>query len=366
MEAAEFTIQNIPAVLYGQASHDVYLFVHGKCGYKEEAKKFAEQCGFKGWQVLSVDLPEHGARRGGAETFDPWHVVPELQAVMVYARRRWKRVALYANSIGAWFSMLAFQKEPPAGCLFVSPVLDMACLIERMMAWSGVTAEELQMRGEIGTDFGETLSWRYYQYAKEHPINVWTCPTAILYAGGDHLTPRREVDAFVHRFPCDLTVMENGEHWFHTPEQLQVLENWTASHAEIGRNCVIEVVAALILDGGKFLACQRPPHKARGLLWEFLGGKVEPGETGEQAIIRECREEIGVTIAVEGVCAEVTHVYPDVTVHLTLFRTAISEGAPQKIEHHDIRWLTIQEAAEYAFCPADKTFLQILADSFKE
>ena len=123
-----------------------------------------------------------------------------------------------------------------------------------------------------------------------------------------------------------------------------------------------EVVAALIWDGNRFLACQRPAHKARGLLWEFVGGKVEPGETREQALIRECQEELAVTVAVEDVFMEVDHVYPDLTVHLTLFNASIAEGIPKKIEHNDLRWITVEEIDQYEFCPADEEILRRLKE----
>ena len=123
-----------------------------------------------------------------------------------------------------------------------------------------------------------------------------------------------------------------------------------------------EVVAALIWDGDRFLACQRPANKARALLWEFVGGKVEAGETKEEALIRECREELGVTIAVKDVFMEVTHDYPDLTVHLTLFHAEIAEGMPQKLEHNDIRWITVEEIDQFAFCPADEEILKRLQE----
>ena len=123
-----------------------------------------------------------------------------------------------------------------------------------------------------------------------------------------------------------------------------------------------EVVAALIWDKNRFLACQRPAHKARGLLWEFVGGKVEPGETREQALIRECQEELAVTVAVQDVFMEVDHVYPDLTVHLTLFNASIAKGTPQKIEHNDLRWITVEEIDEYEFCPADEEILRRLQE----
>ena len=121
-----------------------------------------------------------------------------------------------------------------------------------------------------------------------------------------------------------------------------------------------EVVAALIWDGDRFLACQRPAHKARALLWEFVGGKVEPDETKEEALIRECQEELGITVAVEDVFMEVTHEYPDLTVHLTLFNARIAEGVPRKLEHNDIRWITVEEIDDFAFCPADVEILERL------
>lgn len=230
MEEVLWNIGHIPAVLYGGKSDRVYLFVHGRFGRKEEAKDFAETVCPRGWQVLSVDLPGHGSRKNEADAFDPWHIVPELQAVMACAKVNWNHIALRATSIGAWFSMLAFQGEPLEKCLFVSPVLDMVRLMGRMMQWANVTEETLQARRIIETSFGETLSWEYFQYAKAHPIESWPGPTVILYAGKDNLTPRQEVDIFAERFHCDLTIMEDGEHWFHTPEQLEFQRQWTEHH----------------------------------------------------------------------------------------------------------------------------------------
>lgn len=127
---------------------------------------------------------------------------------------------------------------------------------------------------------------------------------------------------------------------------------------------MIEVVAALIWDKDKFMICQRPAHKARALLWEFVGGKVEPGETKEQALIRECREELAITLSVGDVFMEVTHEYPDITVHLTLFHSTIAEGTPQKLEHNDIQWITPAEICNYDFCPADEVILQKIVQTY--
>lgn len=121
-----------------------------------------------------------------------------------------------------------------------------------------------------------------------------------------------------------------------------------------------EVVAALLWQADRFLICQRPAHKARGLLWEFAGGKVEPGETKEQALIRECHEELAVIVSVQDTFMEVTHTYPDLTVHLTLFNAQIESGVLQKKEHADLRWISITQISQYPFCPADEPVLQAL------
>ena len=126
---------------------------------------------------------------------------------------------------------------------------------------------------------------------------------------------------------------------------------------------MVEVVAALIWEDNRFLICQRPGHKARGHLWEFVGGKVEPGETKEQALIRECREELDIRLAVREVFMDVVHHYPDITVHPTLFHAAIAGGTPRLLEHEAMAWITPGEIDEYAFCPADETILaRIMAE----
>lgn len=123
---------------------------------------------------------------------------------------------------------------------------------------------------------------------------------------------------------------------------------------------MVEVVAALIWDNNRFLICQRPTHKARALLWEFVGGKVEPGETKEQALIRECREELAITIDIQDIFMDVVHEYPDITVHLTLYNAAIAEGIPQLLEHNAIAWIKPREIPLYDFCPADIEILKAI------
>ena len=126
-----------------------------------------------------------------------------------------------------------------------------------------------------------------------------------------------------------------------------------------------EVVAALIWQGEQFMICQRPAHKGNALLWEFVGGKVEKGETKEQALIRECREELAITVSVGDEFMDVVHEYPDITVHLTLFHASVKEGIPQKLEHNDIQWITPNEIPNYNFCPADKVILEKIIQEYE-
>lgn len=126
-----------------------------------------------------------------------------------------------------------------------------------------------------------------------------------------------------------------------------------------------DVVAALIWDNGRFMICQRPGHKARGLLWEFVGGKTDPGETMEEALIRECREELGITVSVGDVYMQVIHDYPDILIRLTLFHCTIAEGTPKLLEHNDLKWILPSQIPEFDFCPADEDILARIVSDYK-
>ena len=121
---------------------------------------------------------------------------------------------------------------------------------------------------------------------------------------------------------------------------------------------MVEVVAGLIWNGNKFMICQRPKDKARALLWEFVGGKIEPNESGEDALVRECKEELDIVVKPLDVFCDVVHVYPDITVHLTLYNAEILSGEPVLIEHNDLKWITPDEIDSYEFCPADVEILE--------
>ena len=215
-----------PYLCYGQTSDQVCLFLHGQSGHKEEGERFAQIANPKGWQVVAIDLPQHGQRQGGAEPFLPWVVVPELEQVWQELQGRWKRIALRANSIGAWLAMLALAGKPVDTCLFVSPVVDMENLIQTMMTWAGVTEERLEREREIPTDFGQTLSWDYLKYVRQHPVHAFSAHTNILYGDQDNLVPQPVVECFARAEGAHLTVYPGGEHWFHTPEQMKVMGTW--------------------------------------------------------------------------------------------------------------------------------------------
>ncbi|MHC5248068.1 alpha/beta hydrolase [Enterococcus sp. LJL90] len=232
MNIQEIKLQQLSTLLYGRPADKVVLYLHGQAGNKEEAAIAAEIFAAKGWQTFAIDLPKHGQRKDEATELLPWEVVPELNMVADYLSEKWQQVALYANSISAWFSLMAFSEKIFTQAFFVSPVLDMKQLIYQMMTWAQVTADELQEKKEIQTDFGQTLSWQYLQYAKEQPVSNWPTPTKILYGEKDHLTPLATVQTFVEHNNSQLTIMPAAEHWFHTPDQMAFLKDWLSKSIE--------------------------------------------------------------------------------------------------------------------------------------
>ena len=231
MKTENTSICGIPSLVIGEKSDNVYLFIHGKNGSKQEALDFAETACPLGFQVVGIDLAGHGERKKTGEKLLPWSAVSEIKNIYLYMKEKWKCINIRANSIGAWLSMLALQTEKIGKALFVSPIVDMENLIENMMQWANVTEAELQSQGEIATNFGETLSWKYLCWVRKHKI-FWNVPTEILYAEKDNLTPRKVIDSFVATTGGKLTVMKNGEHWFHTEEQLRFLHDWEKSYCK--------------------------------------------------------------------------------------------------------------------------------------
>lgn len=233
MKSTIFQIENIPAVLYGEDAERVFLFVHGQCGNKEEGERFAHVAAPYGYQVLAVDLPEHGGRSDGAKLV-PWEVVPELQRVIRYAKTRWEQISVRAISIGAWFSLLSFAQERVEQCLLSSPLTDMEGFIRGLMLSARVTEEQLRAAGEIKIPGGQTLSYPYLCFAREHPVCAIGLRTAVLYATGDRVIPRASVDRFVGENRCALTIIEGGEHWIHLPCDVEEMRLWEVREIERG------------------------------------------------------------------------------------------------------------------------------------
>lgn len=224
MKTQKFILGDIPAILWGEDSNRVYVHVHGKMSRKEYAESFVAIAETKGYQTLSFDLPEHGERTD-SKRCDVWNGVSDLRTISDYAFANWERVSLYACSIGAYFSLNAYNTMPFEKALFQSPIVDMERLVKNMMLWSGVTESELENKKEIPSPV-DTLRWDYYQYIISHPITQWNIPTAILYGGKDNLQPEESVRAFAEKFGCSLTVSENSEHPFMAQSDAPIVENW--------------------------------------------------------------------------------------------------------------------------------------------
>lgn len=195
---------------------NIVIYVHGKGGSAQEAEHYGTL--FPDAEVVGFDYR--------AQT--PWEAKEEFLRFFAGQRERCGSLVLVANSIGAYFSMCASAETLIDRAYFISPIVDMEKLICKMMAWAGVTEQELAEKSEIPTEFGETLSWNYLCYVREHPLN-WGVPTCILYGGRDSLTSPETVTAFAERAGAELTVMPDGEHWFHTQRQLQFLDSWITS-----------------------------------------------------------------------------------------------------------------------------------------
>ena len=230
MKKLTFKIESIPATLWGEKSDDIYIYVHGKMSNKDEAHGFAEKASMKGYQVLSFDLPEHGERIDVNYPCNVWNGVYDLGIIKEYVKQGWRDLYLYGSSLGAYFILLAYSDLTIKKCLLVSPILDMERLIQKIMKWVNVSEQELKDKRIISTTMGETLCWDYYCYVRKNPIIRWNAPTAILYGSEDNLTEREVIENFTKRFNCDLTVLEDGEHWFHTDKQLTFLDKWLDQH----------------------------------------------------------------------------------------------------------------------------------------
>ena len=197
------------------------IYVHGKGGSTEEAGHY--QSLFAESDVLGFDYKSQ----------NPWEAKSEFSQFFDLHSKGYDSVILIANSIGAFLSMYTLAEKNIMQALFISPIVNMEKLITDMMLWSNVTEDELQRKKEITTEFGETLSWEYLCYVRKHPIK-WSIPTCILYGGKDNLTSIETISQFTNRIGATLTLMEDGEHWFHTDAQMKVLDNWIKNSINTG------------------------------------------------------------------------------------------------------------------------------------
>lgn len=228
MKIQKLTIAGIPAIIWGEKSPKLFIAVHGNMSNKMDTviASFAEKLTQSGYQVLSFDLPEHGERKNDPTPCKVQACVKELARIMEFAKTGWDQISLFACSMGAYFSLLAYRETDLEQCLFLSPVVDMERIINNMMTWFNISEAQLQTEKEVATPIGQPLYWDYYCYVKEHPIDCWNKPTAILYGSDDDLCDVDTVLNFTQQFNCELTIMEKGEHYFHTEEQLEFFRSW--------------------------------------------------------------------------------------------------------------------------------------------
>ncbi|MDS0525393.1 alpha/beta hydrolase [Clostridium sp. SHJSY1] len=221
-------IENIPAILWGDNSDKLFIAVHGNMSNKSDnvIVKFAEEAVGKGYQVLSFDLPEHGERKYEVYPCKVQNCVHDLKIIMHYVKTLTNNISIFACSMGVYFSLLSYKDEFINEALFLSPVVDMERIINNMMKWINVTKEQLKVEKEILTPIGQTLYWDYYCYVKENPINKWDVNTSILYGGKDDLCEADAILNFSEKFNCKLDIMEEGEHYFHTEEQIEMFGGW--------------------------------------------------------------------------------------------------------------------------------------------
>lgn len=234
MFKSKFKINNIPTVLWGEKNEKIFIAIHGNRSNKEDTviEILAEEATKKGYQVLSFDLPEHGERKSDNTPCKVQFCVSELSIIMDYAKKHWNEVNLFACSMGAYFSLLAYKNESIRKALFLSPVVNMERIIDNMMMAFNITKESLHREMTIETPIGQKLYWDYYCYVKENPINIWSIDTNILYGAKDELCEFETIYDFVKKYDCGLEVMDTGEHYFHTEEQLNVLKNWIKKHID--------------------------------------------------------------------------------------------------------------------------------------
>lgn len=228
MKIKNLNIGNIPAIIWGEASDKIIIATHGNMSHKADTaiRILSEEALKKGYQVLSYDLPEHGERKNDPARCKIQHCVKELKKVIKYAQSISGEVSIFGCSIGAYFSLLATKGLHLQQALFLSPVVDMKEIIENMMGWFNISEDCLKEKKEIPTPTGQTLFWDAYCYVRENPIKNWCIPTSVLYGSKDEICSFNSISSFSKQFNCSLDILDKGEHFFHTNDQLTYYRNW--------------------------------------------------------------------------------------------------------------------------------------------
>jgi pimeloyl-ACP methyl ester carboxylesterase len=222
-------INDIPAIRWGEPSKRLFLAVHGKFSHKEDLviHTLAEEVIQKGYQLISFDLPEHGERvEEKVYPLTIQNAVSDLKCVLDYSSGLSEEISLFACSLGAYFSLMAYKDYVFRQALFLSPVVNMLSLIRGMMMAEGVSEELLKEKRSIETSFGEIIEWDYYDYVKNNPVSYWKSRTSILYGEGDKIVSKKEIEEFCEMYSSQLHMLKGSEHFFHTEHQLSFFRRW--------------------------------------------------------------------------------------------------------------------------------------------
>ncbi len=226
MLTTTINIDGIPGLLWGAPADKLIIAIHGMLGSKEDFVLLAAETVSKGYQVLSFDLPEHGERKNEAYACTPHNAIKDLTSVMNYAQTLSGCISLYACSLGAYFSLLAYQDTALEQCLFQSPVVDMLRLIGNMMKAANISEKQLKTEKVIANRYGPKFEWEYYSYVKAHPIEKWRIPTSILMGAEDEVSEVDTVKAFASRFNASLKLLEGSKHYLHGEKESQEMKEW--------------------------------------------------------------------------------------------------------------------------------------------
>ena len=229
MNKQKILIDNIPTIIWGNKTDKIYIAIHGFMSNKNDKiiQLFAETATKYNFQVISFDLPEYGERKNDFSYIcNIQNCLYDLNLITKYAQSLTKNINIFACSIGTYFALQTYKNIILQNCLFLSPVINMQVIIENMMKSFNITSEELQHKKEISLPIGQKLYWDYYQYTKTNKITKWDSPTSILYGTHDNICDYNIINHFATNFKCDITIMKNGKHYFHTDKELSFYNQW--------------------------------------------------------------------------------------------------------------------------------------------